>query len=305
MKSRFFVFGASCACAGFLLGWLASSRSAQKAPTTSESSSLHRTSQREIATNEQDSSRARTDDSEAGTNLDATDLPGYAMANADERDRNVQRYRRRFTEQLGEWTAALDLSAEQQEKLKKAIRDELVVIESNWGNGGFEPSMEVASQLDGSALEAEVSKLLNDRQQAPFQQWQQEQQAQRHEASAITSFSSLQSAVKMSTAQRRQVLDRLTQLAADDGTSLPPPPSGQVDTAFLQEISAKLPQGGDLQSVAETAVRARITRQTEALKDLLSAGQLEDYRVYLEERQQAWLKSPASEDAPLKPSPGP
>jgi hypothetical protein len=305
MKSRVFVIGVSCGCGGFLLGWLMFSRSDVKALSTTASTGLSYIRQRETEGKEHVASRARADEPEAETEQDATDLPGYAVANADERDRNVERYRRRFTAQLAEWTAALHLTAEQQEKLNKAIRDELVVMESNWGNGGFEPSIEVATQLDGSALEAEVAKLLDESQRAPFQQWRQEQQDVRHEASAITSLSSLQSVVKMTTGQRGLVLERLNKLAADDGSSLPPPPSGQVDTAFLQEISAKLPKGGDLQSAAVAVVRARITRQTEALKDLLSADQLDDYRLYLEEQQQAWLKSPAEEDAPLRPSPGP
>ena len=304
MKSRIFVVGMICATTGFLFGWMMHPGSVLTAPAVAGSIKPNRASQRTTESKETESPRVREEESNV-ENEDATDQPGYAMANLEERDRTIQRYRRRFESQLSEWTAALNLTPAQQEKLSKAIRDELALIESNWGDGGFDPSTELAAQLDGSALEAQASKLLADNQQAPFEQWQREQQAQQQEASAITSLSSLQSAVRMSTAQRHLVVERLTKMAAEDETSLPPPPAGQADTGFLQEISAKLSEGGDLKSLVATVAKERITRQTGALKDLLSASQQEDYRLYLEERQQTWLRSQPTFDGLITPSPAP
>jgi len=230
------------------------------------------------------------------------------------RDSMKERQLERLSSKMAQWSAALGLDQEQQEKMVEIASqqlDELEGLATSASESGdpaaiSESAKRAMAIINGQALEDSMTGLLTPEQQAKHQEFGERQDQSRAEARTLRQLAGLQEDLMLTPAQRNDVYAVLYEnslasgqddsgvgsmietFASQSGMSIDPSLQGVLSKIASQGLeglaSGQKLDRNSIKEMAQGAATESIAKQVEQLRPVLTAGQLELYRSQLESR---------------------
>ena len=230
------------------------------------------------------------------------------------RDSMKERQMERLSSKMAQWSAALGLDQEQQEKLVGIASDQLDELEglaTSAAESGdpaaiSESAKRAMAIINGQALEDSMSGMLTPEQQEKHAEFGARQDQSRAEARTLRQLAGLQEDLMLTPAQRNDVYAVLYEnslasaqedsgvgsmietFASQSGMSIDPSLQGVLSKIASQGLeglaSGQKLDRDSIKEMAQGAAAASIETQIEQLRPVLSAGQLDIYRSQLESR---------------------
>ena len=225
-----------------------------------------------------------------------------------------ERQMERLSSKMAQWSAALGLDQEQQEKLVEISSDQLDELEAlatSAAESGdpaaiSESAKRAMAIINGTALEGSMTGLLTPEQQELHKQFGERQDQSRAEARTLRQLAGLQEDLMLTPAQRNDVYAVLYEnslastkddsgvgsmietFASQSGMSIDPSLQGvlsKIASEGLEGLASGQKLDRDsIQEMAKSAASDSIEKQIEQLRPVLTDGQLELYRSQLESR---------------------
>jgi hypothetical protein len=242
------------------------------------------------------------------------------------RDSMKERQMERLSSKMAQWSAALGLDKDQQEKLVEISSDQfdeldaLATAASESGDPAAisESAKRAMAIINGSALEESMAGLLTPEQQELHKQFGERQDQSRAEARTLRQLAGLQEDLMLTPTQRNDVYAVLYEnslasaqddsgvgsmietFASQSGMSIDPSLQGVLSKIASEGLdglaSGQKLDRDSIQEMAKSAATKSIEKQVEQLRPVLSAGQLELYRSQLESRVGNLMKLGGSRD---------
>ena len=242
------------------------------------------------------------------------DLDALESRREEFRDSMKERQMERLSSKMAQWSAALGLDAEQQEKMVEISSqqfDELEALAQSASESGDPAAISASAKramaiINGSALEESMTELLTPEQREKHKEFGERQDQSRAEARTLRQLAGLQEDLMLTPAQRNDVYAVLYEnslastqddsgvgsmietFASQSGMSIDPSLQGVLSKIASQGLEGLATgQKFDRDSITQMAKGAAtesIEKQIEQLRPVLTPGQLDLDRSQLESR---------------------
>jgi hypothetical protein len=304
-----------CLLAGIAIGWLAKPSSSEGAAgpavTASDSGSSpssmlgiprkFKPAEDSKSAPSTRPSRPSTESSKRGVEVQAEEAGKEMQKQMAKRMTDVQR--KKFEARFSKLCAELNLSPDQQAKIRAAMEERFTKMGELFTFDGSDDSAakmkELSAMMKGDALDEATAALLTDEQKTGFDALKGRERQSRIDSKALKDLGNLGTVLDLTQGQKDAVYGVLSEQAAkQEDSNKSTAMMGmftegmgiQIDDEIgIQDILQEQmenhvdgPPSGDIRKTIEETIRKRTDERVEALRPVLTEQQLQQYRAHLE-----------------------
>ncbi len=308
-----FALPVGCLIAGIAIGWFAKPSTSSSGPATTAAGSSSSPSSmlgvpdklkpaEEIKDTPARPARPAIDTSKREIEAKATEAGKKMQQQMAQRMTDMQR--KKFEARFAKLCAELNLSPDQQAKIRAAMEERFVKMGELFsfdGSGDNSAKMkELSDLMERDGLEEATAALLNDQQKAGFDALKAKERQSRIDSRALKDLGTLGTVLDLTQEQKDAVYGVLSEQAARQEDAKKPSSMMNLFTEGMGiEIDDELgltdliheqmdPEGhkkvsdGDFKQVIADTIKTRTDERIEALRPVLNDQQLQQYRSHLE-----------------------